>query len=175
MIIKAKSNLYENNNQIKAMAYMTFREAKTEDIKQIQVVRNSVTENTLSDPNLVTDEDCLEFITQRGKGWVCEINNQIVGFAIVDLKENNIWALFVNPEFEKKGIGKQLHDNMLDWYFEQTKNTVWLSTSPTTRADFFYRKAGWTEIGMYGKNEIKFEMTHNIWASKKENQSSINT
>jgi len=30
---------------------MTIREAKIDDIKQIQIVRNSVTENTLSNPN----------------------------------------------------------------------------------------------------------------------------
>jgi hypothetical protein len=81
---------------------MIFREATTDDIKQIQVVRNSVKENVLSDPNLVSDKDCEEFITVRGKGFVCEIENNIVGFAIVDLKENNIWALFIGPKFEKK-------------------------------------------------------------------------
>jgi GNAT superfamily N-acetyltransferase len=154
---------------------MIIREARISDIKQIQVVRNSVTENTLSNPNLVTDEDCKEFLTVRGNGWVCEINNEVVGFSIVDMKDNNIWALFVNPEFEKKGIGKQLHESMLDWYFEQTKNTVWLGTSPTTRAEKFYRKAGWVEVGTHGKNEIKFEMTYKDWISKKEYQSSINT
>lgn len=69
---------------------MTFREAKIEDIKQIQIVRNSVKENTLSNPDLVTDKDCEEFLTQRGKGWVCEIENRIVGFAIADLKKDNI-------------------------------------------------------------------------------------
>ena len=47
---------------------MIFREATIADIKQIQIVRNSVKENTLSNPNLVTDEDCKEFITERGKG-----------------------------------------------------------------------------------------------------------
>ena len=36
---------------------MIIREAKIADIKQIQIVRNSVTENMLSNPNLVTDED----------------------------------------------------------------------------------------------------------------------
>lgn len=60
---------------------MVFREAKIEDIKQIQVVRNSVNENTLSNPDIVTDADCEEFLFHRGKGWVCEIDNQIVGFA----------------------------------------------------------------------------------------------
>ena len=145
---------------------MIIREAKIGDIKQIQIVRNSVTENTLSDSNLVTDQDCEEFITVRGKGWVCEINKQIVGFAIANLKENNIWALFLDPKFEKKGIGQQLHKIMLDWYFTQTRETVWLGTAFNTRAEKFYRKAGWIEVGMYGTKEIKFEMTYHDWTTR---------
>jgi len=39
---------------------MILREAEISDIKQIEIVRNSVTENTLSGPGLVTDEDCEE-------------------------------------------------------------------------------------------------------------------
>ena len=149
---------------------MIIREAKIDDIKQIQIVRNSVTENTLSSPSLVTDEDCIEFMTVHGKGWVCEINNEIVGFAIADLKDNNIWALFLKPGFEKQGIGKQLHDIMIDWYFKQTTNNVWLGTSPNTRAEAFYRKAGWAEIGTHGKGEIKFQMTYEDWINKKTEQ-----
>ena len=145
---------------------MNIREATTNDIPQIQVVRNAVKENTLSDPSLVTDKDCEEFINQRGKGWVCEADEGIVGFSIVDLKENNIWALFVHPDFDKQGIGRQLHDVMLDWYFIQTEETVWLGTAPGTRAEAFYRKAGWTEIGTHGKGEIKFEMTERKWKTK---------
>jgi len=142
---------------------MLVREAKVADIKQIQVVRNSVRENTLSNPDLVTDKDCEEFMTVRGKGWVCEIDHQIVGFSIADLKGNNIWALFVDPFFEGKGIGQVLHKTMLDWYFTQTDKTVWLGTAYDTRAELFYRRAGWKEVGMHGTKEIKFEMTYNDW------------
>ncbi|HPG12298.1 MAG TPA: GNAT family N-acetyltransferase [Chitinophagaceae bacterium] len=145
---------------------MRIRIAELNDIPQIQIVRNAVKENMLSDPSLVTDEDCKEFIIARGKGWVCEIDGTVVGFAIADLKENNIWALFIDPAFEKKGIGKQLHDVMLDWYFTQTKEAVWLGTAPGTRAEQFYRKAGWTETGIHGKGEIKFEMSYDDWVSK---------
>lgn len=148
---------------------MIIREAKIADIKQIQIVRNSVTENTLSNPDLVTDEICQEYISIRGKGWVCEINCEIVGFAIVDLKENNIWALFINPKFEKKGIGKQLQKTMLDWYFTQTKETIWLGTGFNTRAEQFYRKSGWTETGTNGPTEIKFEMRYSDWTSFSDN------
>ena len=139
------------------------REAQIEDIKQIQIVRNAVKENALSDPKLVTDKDCEEFITQRGKGWVYEIDGKIVGFAIADLRDNNIWALFLHPGFEKQGIGKQLHDTMLNWYFSKTTSPVWLGTAPNTRAEKFYRKAGWKEVGTHGKGEVKFEMSCEMW------------
>ena len=142
---------------------MIFREAVIEDIAQIQVVRNSVKENMLSNPALVTDEDCKEYLTVRGKGWVCVIGDRIVGFAIADLKEKNIWALFVHPDFEGRGIGKTLHNTILGWYFDQTKETVWLGTAPHTKAERFYRKAGWKEVGMHGPDEIKFEMSYNRW------------
>jgi hypothetical protein len=54
---------------------------------------------------------------------------------------------------------------MLNWYFSQTDKTVWLGTAPKTRAELFYRKAGWREAGTHGKGEIKFEMTKNEWIS----------
>ena len=142
---------------------MIFREAHTSDIKQIQVVRNAVKENVLSNPGLVTDKDCVEYLTLRGKGWVCENDGTIIGFAIADLIDNNIWALFVHPEYDQQGIGKKLHDIMLNWYFDQQKEMVWLSTSSNTRAEKFYRMQGWKEVGLYGKGEIKFVMRVEEW------------
>lgn len=142
------------------------REAGLEDIPQIQFVRNSVKENRLSDPGLVTDKDCKEFLFERGKGWVAETEDQIVGFSIIDLKEKNIWALFVHPDFENKGIGRKLHDVMLNWYFEDNRENIWLGTSPDTRAETFYRMSGWKETGTHGKGEIKFEITYHIWKNK---------
>ncbi len=145
---------------------MIFREAQLGDIKQIQFVRNAVQENKLSNPALVTDEDVAEYIANRGKGWVCVVRSEVVGFSIVDLIDNNIWALFVHPDFEGCGIGKKLHDMMLAWYFEQTKQKVWLGTSPGTRAEKFYSMQGWKEVGLHGKGEIKFEMESKEWAGR---------
>lgn len=145
---------------------MLFREALSSDIPQIQIVRHTVKENVLSNPALVTDQDCEEYLTVRGKGWVCEVDNLIVGFAIADLQGHNIWALFLRPEYEGKGIGRTLHDTMLDWYFSQTRETVWLATSPGTRAESFYVKAGWMKVGVTKHGEIKFEMAYEDWAGR---------
>lgn len=142
---------------------MIFRKATINDIQRIQAVRNSVKENTLSNPGLVTDADCIEYITVRGKGWVCEADNIIVGFAIADLQDKSIWALFLHPDYEKIGIGKRLHTIMLDWYFDNTKEKVWLTTGPNTRAELFYRKQGWIQTGTKANGEIKFEMTYEDW------------
>lgn len=142
---------------------MQYREARISDIPQIQSVRHSVKENVLSDPSLVTDANVEDYLTRRGKGWVCEVDKQVFGFAIADLQDHNIWALFLHPAYEGKGIGKALHDLMLDWYFLQTVETVWLSTEAHSRAEGFYRRMGWQEAGSYGKGEIKFLMDAATW------------
>jgi GNAT superfamily N-acetyltransferase len=137
--------------------------ATTADIPQIQFVRNAVKENRLSDPALVPDKDVEEYIHQRGKGWVFETEGTIVGFSIVSLQDKNVWALFVHPDQEGKGIGQQLHDVMMHWYFSQTQDTVWLSTAPGSRAEGFYRKNGWQATRISASGEIVFEMEHQQW------------
>ena len=129
----------------------------------MQIVRNSVKENQLSNPTLIKNADYEQYLLSRGKGWICEVNNSVVGFAIVDLQENNIWALFVTPIYAEKGIGKKLHSIMLNWYFEKTQQTVWLGTAPNSRAEIFYTKQGWIKVGMHNNKEVKFEMTFNKW------------
>jgi len=142
---------------------MHFREANLKDIQQLHAIRNAVKENILSDPTRITAQDYAAYLTAKGKGWVCETGKAIVGFSIVDLENHNVWALFVSPAYEAKGIGKQLHDRMLDWYFAQTQVPIWLSTEFNTRAEAFYRKRGWQQVGTHGKEEIKFEMTFSAW------------
>ncbi len=142
---------------------MKFREAQLADIAQIQIVRHLVKENTLSDPALVPDEDVAYYITQKGKGWVCETDGKIVGFSIADLEEHSIWALFVDPEYDQRGIGKELHRLMMDWYFSKTQEKVRLGTAPNTRAEEFYKRQGWTPVGFYNNGEVKFEMNFENW------------
>ncbi len=145
---------------------MTFREATIADIDPIHAVRMSVKENVLVNLSLVTKEDYLRLLTQDGKGFVCETEHGIVAFSIVDTVKKNVWALFVHPDFEAKGIGSTIHNLMLDWYFSREQETLWLSTDAKTRADNFYRTAGWKEVMRFGKNEIKFEFSYQTWKLK---------
>jgi len=143
---------------------MTFREAQLTDIPQMSAIRMAVKENVLSNPALVTQKDYEEYLTLRGKGWVCEIDGCVVGFAIGDLVKNNVWALFIHPDHEGKGIGKTLLSLLLTWYFAQTNETIWLSTAPNSRAAAFYRRFGWTETGIIKTGEIRFALNAEQWA-----------
>jgi len=149
------------------MNVTVIREARIGDIPQIQRVRNAVKENTLSDPALVPDADVEDYIIRRGKGWVSLEGELITGFSIVSVPDHNVWALFIEPGYDKKGTGRQLHDVMMDWYFDQTPETIWLSTTPGTRAEAFYRKAGWADDCPYGNREIRFIMTREQWLKQK--------
>jgi len=146
---------------------MNFREANLDDIDELLEIRFSVSENVLNNRALVTEEITADFLTKRGKGWVCEIENQIVGFAIIDVLENSIWALFVRPGFEGRGIGKKLQEIMLDWFFNQSDQTLWLGTAPGTRAEKFYTASGWRDVGRTQYGEIRFEITHDEWIKSK--------
>lgn len=136
---------------------MLLRPATLPDIPQMHVIRMAVKENILSDPALITPQDYAAYLEKRGAGWVVEIEHQIVGFAIVDFQENNVWALFVDPNFEKRGVGRMLHGQLISAYFARTNQPLWLGTEPNSRAESFYRKAGWKEVGKHGSDEIKFE------------------
>ncbi len=142
---------------------MVIREALISDILQIQKIRRAVKENRLDESTIISDQLVAEYITRRGKGWVCEKGDALLGFAIVDMQDNNVWALFVHPDAEGQGVGSSLHKVMLDWYFKNGKKEIWLSTSPGTKAEGFYNKHGWVSGDILESGEIKFTLSSNQW------------
>lgn len=145
---------------------MHTRTALLTDIPRMHEIRIAVKENQLSDPDLVTEKDYKDHLLNYGKGWVAIQDEIITGFAIINLSNRNIWALFVHPDFESKGHGKRLHDTMLKSYFSEHNLSLWLGTAPATRAEKFYRLQGWKDSGIYGKNEIRFEMSKKTFSTK---------
>lgn len=145
------------------------RVAVEADIAGMHRVRISVKENALSRPDRIGPADYRAMILEDGRGWVCELDGEIAGFAVADLKRANVWALFVAPEFERRGIGRRLHDTMMDWMFDADPalDRVWLGTAPDSRAEGVYLAAGWDHIGLQPDGEIRFEMPRERWLAKK--------
>jgi GNAT superfamily N-acetyltransferase len=136
---------------------MGLRIATTTDIESMHRVRLAVLENRLRDASRVRLEDYRRMLETDGRGWVYELDDAVVGFAVADRVRRNIWALFVAPEYEGRGIGRSLHDAMVEWLFQVAPGTVWLTTEPSTRAERFYSAAGWRRIRLEGNGEVRFE------------------
>ena len=134
------------------------------DWETIHRIRMAVGENILSDPNAVTRGDYEDMLTRRGRGWVYEDERVIRGFAIADNLERNIWALFVEPGHEGRGIGRALMTTMMQWLFEQGRGNVRLTTGPGTRAEKLYRRAGWREAGVARNGDLVLELSWEDYA-----------
>ena len=141
---------------------MLIRVATEADIPEMHRIRLSVQENRLLDSSLIQPDDYRPMLTTRGRGWVAEGEGMIGGFAIADRTRANIWALFVEPRLERRGLGRSLHEAMLDWLFRSGVDEAWLGTEPGTRAERFYRAAGWQFVEIR-HGEAIFEMSAQDW------------
>ena len=137
------------------------RQAVAGDIAGIQRVRRAVRENRLVS-TVIRDEDVLEAIERTGRGWVVEAGGEIVGFAIGNATNGNIWALFVDPAHERRGYGRRLHDTMTQWLRSRGLGQLWLTTEPGTRAQKFYESAGWRFAGTTPRGEARYELGEEV-------------
>ena len=91
-----------------------FREAIAGDLPAISRVRTSVRENHLSAEQLrdrgITNESVAASFLADSKGWVAVHGQDIVAFAIADRADRSIFALFVLPDYEGRGLGSRLID-----------------------------------------------------------------
>jgi GNAT superfamily N-acetyltransferase len=135
-----------------------FRRATPADIPAMSAIRLAVRENVLSDPRKVTLAMYEDYLDRLGRGWVAELDGEVVGFAYGARADASIWALFVRPEHEGKGIGKELLALAVAWLFEIGAGRVVLSTDPGTRADRFYAAQGWARGAMKGEHEVVYTL-----------------
>src|ERR1043165_177496 len=120
-------------------------------------LRLSVRENRLSDPGQVTTEDCLRYV-EHGHMWVWEEAGEILGLSAGNDETGWIWALFVRPGHEGRGIGRALFAPACDALIQCGCRRLSLSTDPGTRAARFYRSAGWQESDHTPEGELIFTL-----------------
>ncbi len=124
----------------------------------MSAIRLAVRENVLSNPARVTPQMYRDYLDTLGRGWVCELDGEIVGFSYAAHEDASIWALFVQPAFEGRGIARRLLGLATDYLFSLGKQQVVLSTTADTRADRFYAAQGWTRGTMKDDVEVLFTL-----------------
>ena len=125
-------------------------------------VRTSVAENALTIKQLeergITEASVAASFLIDSKGWVAVRAEEIVAFSIADRATQSIFALFVLPRHEGRGIGSFLLDAALRWLWENGAERVWLTTGPGTKAVRFYEKRGWTCTGKGPRGDLRYEL-----------------
>ena len=134
-----------------------FRRANSKDIAAMSRIRLAVTENVLSDPARATPAMYEDFLEKSGRGWVAEYGGEIVAFCYADKAKASIWALFVAPGHEGRGLGAALLERAGAWLFELGHDTVRLTTGADTRADRFYAAQGWQRAPL-GGSEVAYSL-----------------
>jgi len=132
------------------------RAARAADVPAMHALRSRVAENRLTDPALVTEASYPLYLEQGG-AWVAETESGLAGFAILDVAAAGVWALFVAPEAEGMGVGRALHARLIEGATGLGLARLTLATAPGTRAERFYREAGWTRAGTTAAGELRLE------------------
>ena len=109
----------------------------------------------------VTDEQqpsAAPFDQQHHAGVVDDLA-LFLGFSVADVRDGSIWALFVRPDSEGRGIGRTLLGMACDWLFAQGHPKISLSTGIGTRADRFYAAHGWQRELRPGDREASYTLS----------------
>lgn len=139
---------------------ITVRDASEKDIPQIFEVRTSVRENHLSIEQMaeigVTPQTILEAIRKEPCIWVALDGDQVVGFSMGNSEDACLFAAFVRPEREGRGIGRLLVERAEAFLFERSPS-IWLHTDGSSRAAGFYEELGWKRATLWQGGEYRFE------------------
>lgn len=130
---------------------MNLREITVADIPELFAVRVVTHENRMTLEALasvgVTPESVRHRLETTFKGWLCETDGRVVGFAMGDRSTGEMEVIAVLPEYIGKGIGSALLRRVEEWLFAQGCTRLWLTTDvdPSLKAYGFYRQHGWLD------------------------------
>jgi GNAT superfamily N-acetyltransferase len=95
----------------------------------------------------ITPESVATQLRTTHCGWLWEVDGRVVGFAIGDRSNGEMWVIAVLKEHEGQGIGGRLLRAVETWLFSEGWKEIWLTTDldPAFRAVGFYRSQGWED------------------------------
>ena len=138
------------------------RVASEADVETLFDIRTSVHENHESQAELaaigVTPDAVAEMLSSTARAWLAEVDDQPVAFSMADARQGTVFALFVRPGYEGRGLGQGLMRRAEDWLYAQGWQEIWLVTGgdQELRANRFYHRLGWIVAGEERDGQVRF-------------------
>lgn len=133
---------------------ITLRDARAEDFPRCVEIRgmtrdNPIPEDVLRGLGITEDSWTAGMASGSIIGVVAETSSGVVGFCNGDTDNGEILVLALLPDYEGRGIGKQMLSSVSAKLFDLGFSRLWLAASPDSgiRAHGFYRHLGWTPTG----------------------------
>ncbi|ECB5849787.1 N-acetyltransferase [Salmonella enterica subsp. enterica serovar Stanley] len=140
------------------------RQALITDVESIFDVRTSVRENHLSREEMrqmgITESSVANMIQNSCCAWVAIDGMKVVGFSMVLHENGCLFAAFVLPEYENKGIGRELLMRAETELFKHHE-VIWLETEKNSRAAKIYKHLGWVKKIETDKDHVRLEKNKN--------------
>ena len=141
---------------------MTIRPATTDDAPAMMEIRLAVRENVITPARLeelgINEQSIASMIGTTHLAHCAEEDGVFAGFVMAEMSTASIWALFIHPDFEGRGLGRQLLERSLAELWEAGHRRSILSTEPDTRAYHFYIRLGWRRVGTNPIGEAELEV-----------------
>ncbi|MBB4867898.1 GNAT superfamily N-acetyltransferase [Pseudomonas nitritireducens] len=141
---------------------VVIRRATVADIDTLFDIRTSVRQNHLSREQMselgITPQVLAEVIQASPCAWIAEWDGKAGGFAMVDGEAAEVFALFVRPELEGRGLGGLLLAAAEEFLFRDHPS-IWLVTDggEEIRANAFYLRRGWQLAGRVDERDVRYE------------------
>jgi GNAT superfamily N-acetyltransferase len=136
--------------------HLKYRSALTKDAPECVVLRGETRENALSAEQLralgITAKSWAENIRSGTvAGYICTFAGRMVGYCFGVRETGEIEVLVVLPDFENRGVGRELLRRTADRLAEFGHRRLWLACSPhpSSRSYGFYRHLGWRSTGAF--------------------------
>ena len=143
---------------------MLIRVAHQSDIETLFNIRTSVKENYQSREEIarlgITHESVAQMLATDCRAWIAEIEGKAIAFSFANKTEKTIFGIFVLPDFEDRGAGRQLMEAAENWLWSNNIHAIELITGndPNLRAYGFYVHLGWTPVGVEQDGLFQGEM-----------------
>lgn len=99
-----------------------------------------------------------EMLRTTSRAWLAEVDGLPVAFSMADARECTVFAMFVRPGYEGRGLGRALMREAEEWLYSRGCGEIWLLTGgdPRLRAHGFYKRLGWGAAGVEADGQLRF-------------------
>lgn len=102
----------------------------------------------------ITPDSIAALLDGDGRAWVAEEGGRIMAFSMADAQESTVFAMFVRPGHEGKGVGRALMAEAERWLFSKGCDEIWLLTAGL--ATGFYQHLGWRSEGIQADGQTRY-------------------